>query len=234
MVLFAPAAALTWDFQSEALPYIAGAAVFQVAYIALLTRSYERADLGFVYPVARGSAPVIVLLVGTAVLAKEASAAEAAGVLAVVFGIGLVSGLRRPDDPTALWLALGTGCAIAGYTLIDSEGVDHASALSYLEVEMALTGAVWLGFLAATRGSAEIRSALTPRNVLMGAGMFGAYVLVLAALQHADPAPVSAVRETSIVLAALFGALFLRERLTWQRGAGALVVAAGVALIAVG
>jgi drug/metabolite transporter (DMT)-like permease len=232
--LFAPAAALTWDLDSSALPYIAGAAVFQVPYISLLTRSYERADLSFVYPEARGSAPVIVLLVGTAVLASEPSAVEVAGILAVVLGIALVSGLRRPEDPGALLLALGTGCAIAGYTLIDSKGVDHAAPLSYLEVEMALTGGVWLAWLGATRGAPELRRALVPRSVLMGMGMFGAYVLVLAALQRADPAPVSAVRETSIVMAAILGALMLKERPTAQRVAGALVVTAGVAAIALG
>jgi drug/metabolite transporter (DMT)-like permease len=219
VLLFAPAAALTWDLDTTALPYIAGASVFQVAYIALLTRSYERADLGFVYPVARGSAPVIVLLASTALLAKGPSAVEAAGILTVVLGIALVSGLGRPADPAAL---------------IDSEGVDHAAPLSYLELEMALTGGVWLAWLTATRGPAELRAAVTRRSVLMGAGMFGAYVLVLSALQRADPAPVAAVRETGIVMAAILGALFLRERLTWQRGAGALVVAAGVAAIALG
>ena len=234
MLLFAPAAALDWELESEALPYIAGAAAFQVIYIALLTRSYERADLGFVYPVARGSAPVIVLVLGTVLLAKGPSALAAVGVLLVVLGIVLVAGLRKPEDPGALWLALGVGCAIAGYTLIDSEGVQHGSALAYLEVEMALTGSVWLGWLAATEGARELRAAVTPRNVLMGVGMFGAYVLVLAALQRADPAPVSAVRETSIVMAALLGAMFLHERLSRQRMAGAVVVAAGVAVIALG
>ena len=234
VVLFAPFAALTWDLDAQALPYIAGSAVFQLTYIALLTRAYERAELSFVYPVARGSAPVIVLMASAVALSVAPSAPEVAGVLGVAVGILLLRGTGPPAKRAALWLALGVGASIAGYTVLDSEGIDHGEPLSYLAVQMAITGVFWGAWVAATHGGSELRAAFGARTVAMGAGMFGAYVLVLAALQRADPAPVAAVRETSIVMAAALGALFLGEHVPARRWLGALVVAAGVAVLAAG
>ena len=82
------------------------------------------------------------------------------------------------------------------------------------------------------RGAAALRGALRPATVAAALLFFGAYLLVLAALRLADPGPVAAMRETSVMLAAVLGALVLRERVTPARAGGALVVLAGVALIA--
>lgn len=90
VLLFAPVAALTWEVDAAAIPFIAAAAVLELAYFALLATAYSRADLTFVYPVARGSAPVIVLLVSVAVLGAAVSGLQAAGVLAVAAGVVLV------------------------------------------------------------------------------------------------------------------------------------------------
>ena len=92
-VVFAPVAVLTWDVQSGAWPYIVASALLELAYFALLAAAYERADLSFVYPIARGTAPVLVLIVSLAALGADLSAGEAAGVLAVAAGVLLVRGV---------------------------------------------------------------------------------------------------------------------------------------------
>ena len=92
-IVFAPVAALTWDVDAAAWPYIAASAALELAYFALLAAAYERADLSFVYPIARGAAPVLVLIVSLAALGADLSAGEAAGVLAIAAGVLLVRGV---------------------------------------------------------------------------------------------------------------------------------------------
>src|SRR5207247_4320399 len=81
-VLFAPVAALTWDVGAAAWPYIAASAALELAYFILLGRAYHHAELSLVYPIARGSAPVVVLIV-SAVLGTALSSVQVLGVLAV-------------------------------------------------------------------------------------------------------------------------------------------------------
>lgn len=97
---------------------------------------------------------------------------------------------------------------------------------------MLLTVAGYLPLVARTRGTDALRSAFGPATVAAGVLFFGAYLLVLAALRLADPGPVAAVREASVVIAAGLGYLVLREPVTRARAAGAALVVAGVAVIA--
>ena len=99
--VFAVPAALTWRVESEAWPYIAASAALELAYFALLAAVYSRADLSFAYPVARGSAPVLVLLISVIALGAAVSLAAAAGVLAVTGGVLLVRGVGRGAPPTS-------------------------------------------------------------------------------------------------------------------------------------
>jgi drug/metabolite transporter (DMT)-like permease len=189
-------------------------------------------DLSVVYPLARGSAPVLVLAVSAGVLGAATSAWQVAGVGLAAAGVLLVRGLRRPDDPMVVALALACGACIAGYTVIDSYGLDHAAALPYLWACLALTAVVYLPLVVRLRGTAPLRRAVRARTAIAAVLFFGAYLLVLAALRLAEPGPVAAVRETSVVVATALGAVVLREPVTRARWAGALVVVTGVALIA--
>lgn len=121
---------------------------------------------------------------------------------------------------------------IAGYTLVDKKGVSHASPIAYLELVLLIAALVYLPLTAKSRGTAALRAELRPRILVAGLCMFGAYTLVLAALTFAAAAPVAAVRETSIVVATVLGAVLLKEKVTRARMAGAIVVAAGVAVLA--
>ena len=228
-VLFAPLAALTWDVEAEAIPYVLASGTLELVYFGLLATAYARADLTFVYPVARGSAPVIVLVVSVAALGAAVSGLQAAGVLAVAVGVLLVRGLVRGRGAD-LALALSVGACIAGYTLVDDHGLRHAAPIAYLTLVL-FVAAIPYG---AVVGPAAMRSAVSVRSVLAGVGMFGAYVLALAALERAEAAPVAALRETSVVMAVVGAAVLGRTRVPAARVAGACVVVVGAAAIALG
>jgi drug/metabolite transporter (DMT)-like permease len=212
VVAGAPIAAATWNVHGAALPYLAAASVLQLAYIALLAAAYARADMSLVYPLARGLAPVIVLGISVIALGVTASALQAVGVACVAGGVVLVRGLRL--EPGA--------------------GRGNAGALTYVELEMLLPTVVYASVIAQIRGRHALRAACSRQTVAAGIAMFGGYALVLLALERASAPAVSAVRESSVVLATALAAIVLHERVTAVRVAGAVVVVGGIALIALG
>lgn len=230
VLLFAPVAAATWSVSWAVVPYVAASAAFEGLYFALLVAAYRRRELSVVYPVARGSAPLFVLLVTAVVLSRHVSAAAAAGVCLVAVGVFLVRGIRRGAE--GVLIALAIGCAIAGYTLVDKDGLRHAAALPYLELVLLPVALVAVSAVAARRGGRALRSELGWSALATAVASFGAYALVLAALRLAPAPQVAAVRESSVVLAALLAAVVLRERVGLERLVGTAVVAGGVALIA--
>lgn len=228
VVLFAPVAAALWDVEAAAVPFVLGSAAFELVYFALLAAAYRRAELSLVYPLTRGAAPVLVLVVTTAFLGVAASAGEIVGVVLVALGIVVVRGLRGHADAGDLALAGAIACCIAGYTILDRYGVQHANPLTYLELVLIPAAVVYPLIV----GRRRVREGFGWTAVAAGIGMLTAYGLVLAALQLASAAAVAAVRESSIVIAVGLAALVLREPVGPRRLAGAAVVAAGVALIA--
>jgi drug/metabolite transporter (DMT)-like permease len=236
-VLLAPAALVSGGgVSSEALPFVAASAALELAYFVLLARAYRGGELGVVYPVARGSAPVLVLGAAGLGLGKGVSVLAAVGVVLVAAGVlllGLASvgpfmhrmGARGGPHSRDLAFGLAIGATIAGYTLVDSEGLAHADPLPYLFLVAAACAVAYNGGLVA----AGRRPALEARAAATAAATFGAYAMVLAALELAPAAPVAAVRESSIVIAALMAWLLLGEE---RRLGGPALVAAGVAAIA--
>jgi uncharacterized membrane protein len=233
VALLALPAALTGGVSADAVPYIATSAVLELAYFVLLARAYAGGEVSVVYPVARGSAPVVVLVFGALALKEDVSAGAVVGVLAVALGVLLVGlGASRTEFGTEsapplrdVWFGLAIGLVIAGYTLVDSEGVERADPIAYLAL-VVLPCALVYPFVAKTRPDVGVRTAVT------AAATFGAFLMVLAAFRLAPPAPVAAVRESSVVIAALLAAVFLNERVDARRLGGAVAVAAGVAAIA--
>jgi len=230
-LVFAPVGAATWSVQRSAAPFIAASAVLEIAYFALLVAAYKRRDLSVVYPIARGSAPVLVLIGSAVVLGTRVSAGETLGVLAVAAGVLLVRGARR--GAAGLPIALTIGCTIAAYTLVDKQGLHHATPIPYLELTTAAVAIALCTALVVRRGVSPLRAQLTWTTFAAGAGSFCAYCLFLFALRLAAAPGVAAVRETSVVFAAALAALFLHEHVTRSRLAGAAVVAGGIALLAV-
>ena len=235
VVAFAPVAALTWRVETEAVPYIVASALLELGYFAFLAAAYRAADVGLVYPVARGSAPVLALLGTVVIMGRSTSVGQIVGVVAVTIGILLVCGVGIADassDRRGVLLALATAVFIAGYTLVDKEGLEHAGPIPYIELVLIGPALVYGAFVLRTRGGAAIRGEATPRLVLVALLLFGTYVLVLLALREAPAASVSAVRETSVVIATVLAALAAHQPLRPSRVAGASLVALGVALVA--
>jgi drug/metabolite transporter (DMT)-like permease len=230
-VLFAPLALLTWRADSDVWPCVAASAALELVYFALLAYAYERAELSVVYPVARGGAPVLVLLLSVPLLDADVSVADALGVAAVAAGVLLI---RGGGHANASALALGGAIAacIAGYTLVDSRGIDHANAIAYAWLVAGLPGLALVAWTWRRRGAPALRAELGPASLAAAVAMLGAYTLVLLALRLAPAASVAAVRETSVVIAVLLAALVLHERVTRTRVIGAVVVVGGVVVLA--
>jgi uncharacterized membrane protein len=230
-LVFAPVSWALWDVDASVWPWLVASGVLQLAYFSVLATAYRVAPLSVVYPVARGTAPVLVLLVGVVALGRGTSAGQVAGVCLVGAGVLLVRGMRRRDGRGA-GLGLVIACIIATYTLVDKEGITHAAAVPYLELSMAIPTVAYTAAVARAKGVPSLRAEVRPSTIVAGVATFGAYALVLLALQRASAPSVAAVRETSVVITALLAGRVLREQVGWPRLAGAAAVAGGVALLA--
>ena len=129
-------------------------------------------------------------------------------------------------------LALVIAGTIAGYTLVDKRGIEHAAALPYLELALLPVAVVGMLAYAVTGRLGALRAEVGVRTAAAGTLTFAAYALALLALREAPAPAVAAVRETSILFAVALGAIVLRERVTAARVAGAAVIVAGVAFVA--
>jgi drug/metabolite transporter (DMT)-like permease len=216
-------------------PYAALSAVLQIGYCLFLVRAYEKGELGQVYPVARGSAPLLVAI-GAAVFAGERLAPQAMAGLALVSGgiVGLSLGKDRPDLRSTI-AALITGAFIAGYMVTDGVGVRLSGhAISYVAWMTLAQGAPMpLVYLAMRRRFPPLRLDRETWKAL-GGGVLGflGYGVVVWALAQAPMAKVSGLRETAILFAAIIGALFLKERFTARRGLCAVLITVGALLLA--
>jgi drug/metabolite transporter (DMT)-like permease len=215
--------------------YIALSASLQIGYCLFLVRAYEKGELGQVYPIARGAAPLLVAL-GAAVFAGERLAAPAlAGLAAVSGGIVALSLGKDRLDGRSTRDAVITGVFIAGYMVSDGIGVRlSGDAFSYVAWMTLVQGAPMpLVYLALRRGFPPLRP--DPETLkALGGGVLGlvSYGVVVWAMSLAPMAKVSGLRETSILFAVIIGALFLKERFTLRRGVCAAVITAGALLLA--
>lgn len=219
---------------TESWPYIIASTLIHYAYYAFLLVAYRLGDLSQVYPISRGMAPLLVAL-GALVLADEILSYWLwCGVIAVSVGISaLAFGARAQTSAGAVTAAVATGLMIAGYSVADGIGVRLSdSPLGYTGWLFVLETPV-IGFVLLRRRSGWDRG--TSRTIGLGmiAGLFAttAYGLVIYAKTLAPLAAVSAVRESSVIIAALIGVVLFGER-PWQlRIVCALLVGAGVIVL---
>ena len=221
-----------------AWPYLAASVAIHLVYWYALFRAYDAGDLSHIYTLSRGSAPLLVA-VGAALTAGETPPpVKMAGVALVSAGVLCVGASARASIAATLW-ALGIGVCIASYSLIDALGARAgADALVYIAWTSGLMGVPMIAYaLWRKRGAGELlrAAAVAPwRGIGIGVISFAGYGLVLWAQTFAPIAQVTALRETSVVFAALIAFLFLRERLGLRRWLGAAIVALGAGLIAFG
>lgn len=231
VLLYAPPAAEAW-------PFIIASTFIHFFYYAFLLWAYRHGDLSQVYPIARGIAPVLVTL-GAQVFADEFLSPTAwAGILLVSFGISVLFFGRRDNAASAqaVSAAILTGIAIASYSIVDGLGVRASqSPLGYIGWLFLLECIPGVFFIAYRRKHwSGIQTKIL--TIGFGGGLLSAvaYGLAIYAKSLTSLGTVSAIRESSVIIAALIGVIWFKERPWKLRMLAAMIVAGGVILLAVG
>lgn len=224
---------------AAAWPYLTASALVHVAYQALLMRSFTLGDFGQMYPIARGTAPLVVTVAAAVFVGERIDGRQLTGVAVACTGLvglalwGIRGSGRRPHWP-ALLAALATGLSIAAYTVVDGVGVRNSTTpLGYIAWLMFLEGLAIPAY-ALYRHRSRLPAMLRPHAVhgLIGAALsVAAYGLVLWAQTRAPLAPIAALRESSIIVGAAIGALFFKEKFGAPRIAAAGLMVVGIGLM---
>ena len=223
---------------AASVPYAIGSAAGFTAYCFLLIWAYRVGDLGFVYPVARGSAPLWVALLSGLLIGERLHAAGLAGILIVSAGIAALAYQPRtftrhiPD----LLRAVSVGLCIAVYTLFDGVGARvSGNVLGYAAMVNIFSGVPLIAITFYLRGgeAAHFLRREWKTGIIGGVMMFATYAIVIYALTLTQMAQVAALRETSVIFAAVIGTLILKEPLGVKRIFAATVIAAGIILMVV-
>ncbi len=243
-VLFAPVLIVLWEpFPADGWKYILISSVFEATYFFAIGKAYRGGDLSVVYPLARGSAVVFLLIWSTAVLNESVTRGGVSGVLVIAAGLYLINlprlgawrePLRALRTPGPRW-ALFAGLSTSLYTAIDKVGIGLVTPFVYTYLALLVT-LLWLTPISfALVKWSELRRELrfsSWRAVLAGFTTMAAYALVLVSMSIGTPATYAgAVREFSVVLGAAYGVLVLKEQGGRLRILGSVLVALGIAMI---
>lgn len=221
----------------ESWPYLVGGIILHFGYQVFLLTSYRIGDLTQVYPIARGSSPLIVAGISVMFLGVVLSTIEVAAILIIGAGIvslGLVrqqSGLRNGK---AAALALGTGCFIASYSLVDGLGARLGGTVLGYYAWLGMANAVVFALYIGLTKPRLLPKVLTEGRVTFwigGSASFIAYSLVIWAFTQAPIALVTALRETSIIFALGIGVFFLKEKIDLPKVVSTFMTLLGAALL---
>ena len=226
--------------RSESWPYLFGSVVLHLGYYWGLTEAYRRADMGQIYPLARGSAPLMTALLSIFILGESISRLGFAGVALLGLGVLLMAwrgGAGGSPDRKALGYAFFTAVTISGYSICDGMGArvsgdPHAYSAALFVVD----GVFWSAFAYGRAGSAAFAPLRTHFWPGMGGGALsvGAYWVAIWAMTKAPIPLVAALRETSVLFGAAISVTILGEKLSAGRIAAVMLSLAGVAAIRLG
>jgi len=224
--------------KAEAWPWVAASTVIHVGYYVTLVGAYRHGELGFAYPVMRGTAPLIVALLSGRLIGEHVPFAAWLGVAGISVGVLAIGLTRSPLDGGsrrhALAFALANACIIAAYTFVDGLGVRvSGNALQYVALLFLVDGLPYFAIVLWQRRHAlppafAYMSGRWPLAALGSCASLGAYGIALWAMTRAPIASVAALRETSVLFAALIGVFVLNERFRLQRAVGTGAIIAGV------
>jgi drug/metabolite transporter (DMT)-like permease len=230
------------EFHWQALLFLAGSPLLQIAYFYLLGEGYKRGDLSLVYPLARGTGPTLSVIGAIILLGERPTWLAITGAAMVVAGILIMSWSSELGSGNGVGVAVGfalaTGATTAAYTLVDKRGVAYLMPFLYgygLEIGRALLVSPFVLGTAAAR--ARLRETLRDqRRAIAAIGLLstGAYMMVLAALSLAPVSYVAPARELSILIGAVLGLRLLGESHPVRRLSGAALIVAGIVALAVG
>lgn len=233
-ILFLPFLPLVGVPGADTLPFLAASSVVHVVYVVALTRAYHHADFSLAYPLARGGGALVAALGGVLFLGDSL---PGLAWLAIAIIVGGLASLVRPGVGRIALLWAGVTAAMIGtYTTLDAAGARRSSGLGYGIAIVLGAGIMLTVVLIASRSVPRIAPALRaewPRYLLGGVFSTLAYSMVLAGARLAPVGYVAALRESSVVLGAAAGWLFLHERLGRARLASAAVVTTGLVLLIV-
>jgi drug/metabolite transporter (DMT)-like permease len=225
----------------EAWPFVLASALAHVVYFIGVGRLYRTADLSVAYPLMRGAAPLIATALAFTTLGERPAALALAGILVLVMGIvGMgASGFRQGRiDGATLAVALANGAVIALYSVLDGQGArvsgpGMAHAFGYNAWADGLTAAIYAPLLFAWRGRGMARELVREpgRAAAGGIAAFVGYALVVWAMTRAEIGEVAAIRESSVLFAALIGVFALGEPFRGARAGATLLILAGVVAI---
>ncbi|WP_328717444.1 EamA family transporter [Halomonas elongata] len=221
---------------AAAWPWLLASVILHIGYNIFLARSYRVGDLGQIYPIARGCAPLLVTLIGIGLLSDQPSALGYAGIGLLVLGIlcmAFPGGRRYRLEHASLVNALITSAFIAGYTLADGSGARaNGDAAGYVIWLFLLDGFGMLLVLVALHGTRTLPQLGRHWRVglIGGALSLGAYGVTIWAMTQAPIALVAALRETSVLFAIAIGMIWLKEPLRRERLLAGGLILAGVVL----
>jgi drug/metabolite transporter (DMT)-like permease len=231
-LLVAPAAFLV-PLPANAWGWMAASWVIHVLYLVTLIKSFEQSDMSVAYPIARGLAPTLAAVCAVAIFHEPISIVVACGIALIAVGVMFIGVSHTLNKSALLWASL-TGACIAGYTVIDAQGVRAApTAASYIVWTFMLLGAGIGGIFAVWRGRSFLISAATQwrPGLIAGALSLVSYGFALLALRLGATPRLAALRETSILFGTAIAVIFLRERLTRPRYLGVAAIALGAVLL---
>jgi phosphonate utilization associated putative membrane protein len=224
---------------AQALPWLAASVAIHIGYYVTLVGAYRHGELGFAYPIMRGSAPLLVALLSGRLIGEHLPPAAWLGVIGISAGV-LAIGLTRSSARGgvarghALAYALANAAIIAAYTIVDGLGVRASGdAVRYVALLFLVDGAPYFAIVlwqrrASVAPSLAYMRARWPVALLGACASLGAYGIALWAMTKAPVASVAALRETSVLFAALIGIIVLKERFRLQRALGTGAVVIGV------
>ncbi len=218
-------------------PYILGGAALHVGYQLFLFWAYRQGDLTQVYPIARGTAPLIVAACSVLIFRETLTTLQLVAITTIGCGIMslvLVRGSQGLHNPHGAMLALITGCFVAGYSMVDGYGARAAGTPVGFYAWETILNAVVFSCIVAIASPGTLRKTLRNHKKIMmigGGASFVAYALVVWAFTQAPIAVVTALRETSIVFALLIGVFFLKERLNLVKLVSAMLTMLGALML---
>lgn len=221
----------------QSLPYLGAGILLHFGYQLFLMQSYRMGDLTQVYPIARGSAPLIVAGISVLFLGVHLAPIELLAVSLIGAGVLSLALVRRADgrrNGHAAAMALTTGCFIASYSLVDGLGARLAgTSLGFYSWLAIGNGILVVTYLSLTAPSALRDIATKGRRVFVigGSASFTAYALVTWAFTQSPIALVTALREVSIIFALLIGVTFLKERIDLAKVFATMTTLLGVILL---
>jgi drug/metabolite transporter (DMT)-like permease len=221
-----------------ALPFILASAVLQFVYFRLVAVAYTLGDIGLVYPLMRGVAPLLVAASSSFILGEHLSPMALTGIFVICAGIMTLAFEARHGGRTATIFALLNAVVIASYTFVDGVGAREAgNAISYTLWMSLLPPVLLFSHAIYMRGGRAVINHVRGnwwRGILGGGGSILSYGLALWAMTKAPVAIVAALRETSILFAIVISVFILKEKASiWRYVAGA-VIAAGVLMMRLG